>query len=310
MGLSINDTHKVQIYDADGNIVSDFVGTSGGPATIADGADVTQGAVADAAVTSDDNGTLSAKLRGLVKWAYERMPTSLGQKTRAASLPVVLPSDATGANAVQLQGTAAAGAAPAGNPVNVGGVDAGSVQRSLLTATDGGLVVAGYDGVSATHRALSGYRSDADAQAAFTAGLSSRGQHLYNGTSWDRARCNMTLTVIASATRTAGTATGDFINYNHRGLILTMNISDAQGGQIKPRLRIKDVISGNYTYIWTATTYQTAVGTYIYLIYPEQLDLGTYVEVVKTVLARTWNCVISANNSSPMTYSVSADMLL
>jgi len=39
----------------------------GGAATIADGADVTQGALADAAVTTDANGTLSGKLRGLVK---------------------------------------------------------------------------------------------------------------------------------------------------------------------------------------------------------------------------------------------------
>lgn len=42
-------------------------GGGGGPATIADGADVTQGAIADAAVVSDAPGTISAKLRGLVK---------------------------------------------------------------------------------------------------------------------------------------------------------------------------------------------------------------------------------------------------
>lgn len=44
-------------------------GGGGGPATIADGADVTQGAIADAAVVADSNGTVSAKLRGLVKIA-------------------------------------------------------------------------------------------------------------------------------------------------------------------------------------------------------------------------------------------------
>lgn len=42
-------------------------GGGGGPATIADGADVTQGALADAAVVTDVNGTLSGKIRGLVK---------------------------------------------------------------------------------------------------------------------------------------------------------------------------------------------------------------------------------------------------
>lgn len=42
-------------------------GAGGGAATIADAADVAQGATTDAAVTSDVSGTLSAKLRGLVK---------------------------------------------------------------------------------------------------------------------------------------------------------------------------------------------------------------------------------------------------
>lgn len=69
-----------------------------GPVTIAvggiaDGADVAEGATTDAAVTSDTTGTVSGKLRGLVKWAYERMPASLGQKTMAASFPVTIASD-------------------------------------------------------------------------------------------------------------------------------------------------------------------------------------------------------------------------
>ena len=51
------------------------------------------GTTADAAVVTDTTGTLSGKLRGLVKWAFERMPASLGEKTKAASLPVVPPTD-------------------------------------------------------------------------------------------------------------------------------------------------------------------------------------------------------------------------
>lgn len=41
-------------------------GGGGGAATIADGADVTQGAISDAAVTTNATGTISGKLRGLV----------------------------------------------------------------------------------------------------------------------------------------------------------------------------------------------------------------------------------------------------
>lgn len=58
-----------------------------------DGLETVLGAVADAAVITDANGSLSAKLRGLVKWAFERMPAALGQGTKAQSLAVVLPSD-------------------------------------------------------------------------------------------------------------------------------------------------------------------------------------------------------------------------
>lgn len=71
--------------------VSNFPGTQ--PVSLADGADVTEGALADAAVITDTTGTISGKLRGLVKWAFERMPASLGQKSMAASLPVTTATD-------------------------------------------------------------------------------------------------------------------------------------------------------------------------------------------------------------------------
>lgn len=51
------------------------------------------GVNADTAVVTDAAGSISGKLRGLIKWAFERMPASLGQKVMTASLPVVLASD-------------------------------------------------------------------------------------------------------------------------------------------------------------------------------------------------------------------------
>ena len=48
-------------------VVSQPGGGGGGPATIADGADVAEGATTDAAVTGDNTGSVSAKLRGLSK---------------------------------------------------------------------------------------------------------------------------------------------------------------------------------------------------------------------------------------------------
>lgn len=53
------------------------------------------GATTGAAVVTDAVGTLQQYLRGLVKWAFERMPASLGQGTMAQSLPVVVASNQT-----------------------------------------------------------------------------------------------------------------------------------------------------------------------------------------------------------------------
>jgi len=76
--------------------------------TVANGANVPLGSTADAAVITDTTGTVSGKLRGLVKWAFERMPASLGQKTKSASLPVTLASDEdtvnTAATATEVHG--------------------------------------------------------------------------------------------------------------------------------------------------------------------------------------------------------------
>lgn len=80
------------------------IGNTTFASTVADGANVNQGANADAAVVTDTTGTLSGKLRGLVKWAYERMPAALGQTTMANSLPV---SIASNQSAVPVSGTVA-----------------------------------------------------------------------------------------------------------------------------------------------------------------------------------------------------------
>lgn len=56
-------TSKVIVIDTDGVPVAEFGGGGGGASTIADGADVTKGAIADASVAAGATGTVSAKLR-------------------------------------------------------------------------------------------------------------------------------------------------------------------------------------------------------------------------------------------------------
>lgn len=131
-------TDEVPDVNEFGVVVRPIGGGGGGPATIADGADVNSGSTTDPAETSDSDGTLSGKLRGLVKWAYERMPASLGQKTSALSFPVVLPSDAVFFNQ-RVGTTVALNAAFTFAEIDVDGylgasfiIDAGTLDATIL----------------------------------------------------------------------------------------------------------------------------------------------------------------------------------
>lgn len=73
--MTLGDRLKL-IYEA----LTSGSGGAGGPATIANGADVAEGSTTDAAVSTDANGTVSAKLRGLiVLWVnyLTRFPAAL-----------------------------------------------------------------------------------------------------------------------------------------------------------------------------------------------------------------------------------------
>ena len=66
------------------------------PVSVAAGSDVTEGNTSDAAVETDTTGTVSGKLRGLVKLAVNflsRFPAALGQGTMAQSTPVAIASN-------------------------------------------------------------------------------------------------------------------------------------------------------------------------------------------------------------------------
>lgn len=90
---------KLKVVDnGDGtySIASSVAGGGGGAATVADGADVNAGSTADAAVVTDANGTLSGKLRGIVKMLAAGT-AALISKWSALSVASDVFSDAGGA---------------------------------------------------------------------------------------------------------------------------------------------------------------------------------------------------------------------
>lgn len=136
------------------------------------------------------------------------------------------------------------------------------------------------------------------------------GVFYYNGTNADRVRGVMAQTLLASSGRTVTTNSADIVNYNHRGMILTVDISNVGTGSITPSLQYKDSISGNYKTIWTAATPLIANGTYTYGIYPGELNTVSMTEVINALLTRTFRLAVVANNANSVTYSVSSDMQL
>src|SRR6266511_1919332 len=213
-------------------------GGGGGPATIADGADVAEGATTDAAVVTDVSGTVSGKLRGLVKWAFERMPASLGQKTMAASLPVVLASDQTaipvtgaGGGTQYAEDTVSA----AGDQVTMAGVvrkdaaatlvDTDGDRTQLQVDASGQLRVVTPPGgagltntelraspvpVSGTVTAdteLEVAAALADASGNPTTPRVGAGTMVWNGTGWDRARGDIANGIDVDVTRVQGSVT-------------------------------------------------------------------------------------------------------
>lgn len=69
-----------------------YSGGGGGAVTIVDGGDIAEGSTTDAAIVTDANGTVSGKLRGVVKLLSSWIGT-LGQKTMANSASVTIASD-------------------------------------------------------------------------------------------------------------------------------------------------------------------------------------------------------------------------
>lgn len=100
---------------SDGSYVIDVASSGGGASTIADGADVAEGAKADAAWSGTGAGSVIAILKAL--WTALTGTVTVG-------------------------GVVADGSAPTSNAVRVSGVDPGGLKRTFLTDTGGRLIAA------------------------------------------------------------------------------------------------------------------------------------------------------------------------
>jgi hypothetical protein len=134
----------------------------------------------------------------------------------------------------------------------------------------------------------------------------------HTGAAWADQQGVQDVTLLASAARTATTATADQTNTNWRGVILFLNITVASGtGGLQPTIQMKDSISGNYRNLVTAPTAIIATGQYVFHYYPGVNSTNLSQQQVGALqLPRVWRINMTAGDSSSYTYSLSASMVL
>jgi hypothetical protein len=169
-------------------------------AAVADGADVAQGAVADAAVAAGAAGTISAKLRRLTAQLAAQLPAALGQTTMAASTPVAIASDQS-AIAVDTELPAAAAlsdalANPTAPAVGAHLVGWDTVQWKRILQING-LLRASIGSASSVTSDGQGAPTTVTDSAAVARSLSIA-PFLFNGATWDRQRTPAIFTPLSA----------------------------------------------------------------------------------------------------------------
>src|SRR5579859_3197798 len=165
-----------------GPVSTDGGGKKSSPASmyVKDGGDVAQGLTTDAAVTGDNSGTVSAKLRGLSK-IFADIWDSVNHRIKVDGSGVTQPANIAQFGGVTTQMATADSVAQANLPEFVIGLynSSGNVVDRLR---DAGSLGDGY-----------------------TIGLIGAAQFLFNGGSYDRERTPTKFVTIAAVSITAGT---------------------------------------------------------------------------------------------------------
>lgn len=295
----------------------------GGAVTVADGADVTQGAKADAAVTNPaSSGSVIAFLKGLLTaFPIAALADTVTNLTAGAVRSFGMlwngatwdraPGNTSGAF---VQGNIARGITDAGNPVEVGGIGEGTSTGSVAVTTGqrqrlwlglrGNTVI----GIGDANSGLStdGHQINQARDANGVAAGLSVASSLYNGggasTSFDRQRNNHEVTVLASASRAVDTNSADQTNYNARGVIVDFDLTVKNSTSITVTIKGKDTLSGVYSTILASAAIATTGHT--------QLKIAPGITVaanlaVADMVPRVWRVEITRAGGASDTYSVS-----
>lgn len=205
-------------------------------------------------------------------------------------------------------------AAATGNPVPVGG----RFETTPPTFTSGDRVESRYDSrgnlkvAQLVADSLSPIAVGADnADAIAVSATASRQKNLgfgymFNGTTWDRVRNNLSVALLASAARTTTQTGADVTNYNGRGVKVILDTTTASTGSVTLSIQGKDANGVYFTMLTGAAV--TTVSTNVYTLYPGLVAVAN--QVVADILPRTFRIVVTANNANSQTYSVGYEIIL
>jgi len=312
-------------------------GGGGGAVTVVDGGDVTQGSIADAAVTGDNPGTVNAHLRGIDKTLLTGVAVQGIQAAGAAitEQPVLVAGqfggnvkllgldtnggitqgqpNAAGTSSWPVQGAAAAGAAVAGNPLLVGISDGTNAQTWRQTQTT--LATTGSTtGVPLVMAGLLQGTTDARPAGAFNGvgdggngtNALAAGAMAWNGATADRQRNNTDVTFLASASRTTTQGPTNITTFNARAIYIVLDMTVVGTGSVTLSVDMVDPASTKKVNLLTGAAVTTN-GTNIYKIGVGLTAAANL--VVNEYLPRTITITVTANNANPATYSVGYSLI-
>lgn len=181
------------------------------------------------------------------------------------------------------------------------------------------------DGTSARRMAPISVQGDA-ATAVNALGV---GEMLFNGTNFDRKRNNLEGTLMASAARTAAATTAVLTNYNHRGVLLVLDVTSPGTGTMSVLIRRQNFTTGLETdsVVLYKPIINAFTGSIVMVVYPGLVDSGSVTgSVVGTpglspivsgatvhmngVIPRRWLIRVYKSDASSWTYSLDHAMLL
>jgi hypothetical protein len=237
---------------------------------------------------------------------------------------LALDATLTGGTALfQAVGNVANDGADAGNPVKIGGKANSSTPAAVQVGdrVDGWYTLNGAGVVAA----MSTAQGDGSGQlGGFINVNGSTGQiatvtpYLWNNGAADHQRNNYEVTALASAARTAAVNSADLVNFNARGVVVTIDITAGGGaGSLTVKLTGKDQVSGKYVTLFsTGALAAPGVSTYSFQVFPGATPVaqvsGTPATVGKAdfLVPRIWRIEVTVGDTTSYTYSIGVNYLV